>query len=38
LVERVQLAGGRIEIFSRVGQGTRIHAELPLPAPVAPAA
>ncbi len=31
LVERVQLAGGRIEIFSRVGQGTRLHAEFPLP-------
>lgn len=37
LVERVQLAGGRIEIFSRAGQGTRIHAEFPLPAPAAPA-
>ena len=35
LVERVQLAGGRIEIVSRVGQGTRIHAELPLPAAAA---
>lgn len=35
LVERVHLAGGRIEIFSRLGQGTRIHAELPLPASVA---
>lgn len=33
LVERVQLAGGRIEIFSCTGQGTRIHAEFPLPAP-----
>jgi DNA-binding response OmpR family regulator/anti-sigma regulatory factor (Ser/Thr protein kinase) len=32
LVERVQLAGGRIEIFSRANQGTRIHAEFPLPA------
>ena len=31
LVERVHLAGGRIEIFSRAGQGTRIHAEFPLP-------
>jgi len=30
LVERVQLAGGRIEIFSKVGQGTRIHAEFPV--------
>jgi signal transduction histidine kinase len=38
LVERVHLAGGRIEIFSCAGQGTRIHAELPLPAadPAAP--
>jgi signal transduction histidine kinase len=35
LVERVHLAGGRIEIFSRAGQGTRIHAEFPLPAPTA---
>ncbi len=32
LVERVQLAGGRIEIISRAEQGTRIHAEFPLPA------
>jgi DNA-binding response OmpR family regulator len=32
LVERVHLAGGRIEIFSKAGQGTRIHAEFPLPA------
>ena len=31
--ERVSLAGGEIEIFSRAGQGTRIHAEFPLPAP-----
>jgi signal transduction histidine kinase len=30
LCERVVLAGGRTEIFSRVGQGTRIHAEFPL--------
>ena len=30
LVERVQLSGGRIEIFSKAGQGTRIHAEFPL--------
>jgi len=36
LVERVHLAGGRIEIYSRVGQGTRIHAELPVPAGLAP--
>ena len=33
LTERVQLAGGRIEIISHPGQGTRIHAEFPLPAP-----
>lgn len=31
LCERVSLAGGRTEIFSRLGQGTRIHAEFPLP-------
>lgn len=30
LVERVQLAGGRIEIISRPGRGTRVHAEFPL--------
>jgi signal transduction histidine kinase len=30
LVERVQLSGGRIEIFSKAGQGTRIHAEFPV--------
>ena len=30
LCERVIIAGGRTEIFSRVGQGTRIHAEFPL--------
>ena len=33
LCERVILAGGRPEIFSRVGQGTRIHAAFPLPLP-----
>lgn len=33
LCERVILAGGRPEIFSRIGQGTRIHAEFPLPLP-----
>lgn len=32
LRERIALAGGRLEIFSRPGQGTRIHAEFPLPA------
>lgn len=31
LCERVILAGGRFEIFSKTGQGTRIHAEFPLP-------
>jgi len=30
LVERVHLAGGRIEIVSHAGRGTRIHAEFPL--------
>lgn len=30
LTERVTLAGGTVEIFSRIGQGTRIHAEFPL--------
>jgi signal transduction histidine kinase len=32
LRERVNLAGGRLEIFSQPGQGTRLHAEFPLPA------
>jgi signal transduction histidine kinase len=38
LAERVNLAGGQLEIFSRAGQGTRIHAEFPLPPdrPVSP--
>lgn len=31
LRERVELAGGQFEIFSRAGQGTRLHAEFPLP-------
>jgi signal transduction histidine kinase len=31
LRERVNLAGGRIEIYSRPGEGTRISAEFPLP-------
>lgn len=35
LRERVQLAGGRFEIFSKAGQGTRVQAEIPLPPPVA---
>ncbi len=30
--ERARLAGGRLEIFSQPGQGTRLHAEFPLPA------
>jgi signal transduction histidine kinase len=30
LSERVHLAGGTLELFSRAGQGTRIHAEFPL--------
>lgn len=33
LRERVNLAGGRIEIHSRPGEGTRISAEFPLPSP-----
>lgn len=35
LCERVIIAGGRPEIFSRIGQGTRIHATFPLPMPIA---
>ena len=30
LTERVTLAGGTVELFSRIGQGTRIQAEFPL--------
>jgi signal transduction histidine kinase len=30
LRERVNLAGGHLEIFSQPGQGTRLHAEFPL--------
>jgi signal transduction histidine kinase len=30
LAERVHLAGGTLELFSRTGQGTRIHAEFPM--------
>ncbi len=33
LRERVTLAGGRFEIYSRIGQGTRLHAEFPLLTP-----
>ncbi|MBC7368258.1 MAG: histidine kinase, partial [Undibacterium sp.] len=29
--ERVRLAEGRFELFSQPGQGTRLHAEFPLP-------
>jgi signal transduction histidine kinase/CheY-like chemotaxis protein len=41
LRERVNLAGGRIEIYSRPGEGTRISTEFPLPSadhPPAPSA
>jgi signal transduction histidine kinase len=35
VAERVRLAGGRFELFSRQGQGTRLHAEFTLqPSPV----
>jgi signal transduction histidine kinase len=30
LAERVRVAGGKFELFSRKGKGTRIHAEFPL--------
>jgi signal transduction histidine kinase len=33
LKERVELAGGTLEVFSRLGQGTRLHASFPLAAP-----
>ena len=36
LAERVRLSGGAMEIFSQAGQGTRIHAEFPLPVPTSP--
>jgi signal transduction histidine kinase len=40
LNERVNLAGGSLEIFSKIGQGSRLHAEFPLaiPGPAATAA
>ncbi|HWL15225.1 MAG TPA: response regulator [Opitutus sp.] len=38
LTERVNLAGGMLEIFSQAGQGTRIHAEFPLAAAAASSA
>lgn len=34
LAERVNLAGGTLELFSQAGQGTRIHAEFPFDSPV----
>lgn len=30
LVDRVRLAGGRLDIYSQPGQGTRLHAEFPI--------
>ena len=35
LTERVTLAGGTVEIYSRINQGTRVHAEFPLGAGLA---
>jgi signal transduction histidine kinase len=37
LRERVQLAGGKLEIVSRPGEGTRLHTEFPLPERAHPA-
>lgn len=37
LRERAALVGGRVEYYSRPGQGTRILAEFPLPVPPRPA-
>jgi signal transduction histidine kinase len=37
MVERVTLAGGKIELFSSPGQGTRVHALFPRPDPVSAA-
>ena len=37
LRERAALVGGRVEYYSRPGQGTRILAEFPLPMPPRPA-
>jgi signal transduction histidine kinase len=34
LAERVRLAGGRFDLFSRPGQGTRIHAEFAFTPPL----
>jgi DNA-binding response OmpR family regulator len=36
LAERVNLAGGRFELYSRPGQGTRVHAEFALAAATTP--
>lgn len=36
LAERVKLAGGQFELFSRAGQGTRLHANFALSAPCPP--
>ena len=37
VAERVRLAGGRFELFSKQGHGTRLHAEFSLqPSPVTP--
>jgi signal transduction histidine kinase len=33
MAERVTLAGGKIELFSSPGKGTRVHASFPLPDP-----
>ena len=33
MAERVALSGGRFEVFSQPGQGTRIHGEFDLPSP-----
>lgn len=38
VVERVRLAGGRLEVFSRPGQGTRLHAEFSVAPNGAPSA
>ncbi len=36
IAERVRLAGGRFDLFSQAGQGTRLHAEFPLGAAATP--
>ncbi len=37
LAERVRAAGGRFELFSKIGQGTRLHAEFAItPSPASP--